>query len=234
MKVNLRCAACAILGYCVLGAHGSRVLAQSVAQPNSTISLPPKSVSAPEASLTVEIIDYARIAPRTLRQAEQVASGIFARAGVTLSWVDCAEGREPQLDPDCRSPIGLDRLGVRIVPRIPVVEGLTEDATLGYTIGDWTAISLEWAETASANGLGAVSDLLGSAIAHEIGHVLLGPNSHSVSGLMRPRWDTKQLQSAAQHALLFVPERAATIRAEVMARTRPPATLAMAQPTPSK
>jgi len=37
---------------------------------------------------------------------------------------------------------------------------------------------------------GALSDgvLLGHAVAHEIGHLLLGPNSHTSGGIMRPVW----------------------------------------------
>ena len=33
--------------------------------------------------------------------------------------------------------------------------------------------------------------ILGCVIAHEIGHLLLGSNSHSGSGVMKPRWERK-------------------------------------------
>ena len=38
--------------------------------------------------------------------------------------------------------------------------------------------------------------ILGHAAAHEIGHLLLGSNSHSPFGLMRARWSGQDLQNA--------------------------------------
>ncbi len=38
--------------------------------------------------------------------------------------------------------------------------------------------------------------ILGHAAAHEIGHLLLGSNSHSPQGLMRARWSRQDLQNA--------------------------------------
>jgi hypothetical protein len=40
-------------------------------------------------------------------------------------------------------------------------------------------------------------------MAHEIGHLLLGRNSHSVSGIMRGTWGSAELRAIAQGALRF-------------------------------
>jgi len=51
-------------------------------------------------------------------------------------------------------------------------------------------------------GLG-LSQLLGHVIAHELGHLLLGSNSHSESGIMRACWRFKELLAAEQGGLSF-------------------------------
>jgi hypothetical protein len=61
--------------------------------------------------------------------------------------------------------------------------------------------------------------ILGCMIAHEIGHLLLGPNSHSPSGVMQPRWEAKQVQQVLKGALVFNKQQAALIRLEVQRRT---------------
>ncbi len=56
-------------------------------------------------------------------------------------------------------------------------------------------------------------------MAHEIGHLLLGPKRHSRSGIMRARWDQEDLRLAAEARLRFTSQQAELIRAEVRART---------------
>src|SRR2546430_2570599 len=62
--------------------------------------------------------------------------------------------------------------------------------------------------------------ILGCAIAHEIGHLLLGSNSHSGSGVMKRRWDRKQFRQAMTGILLFTPEQTKRIQAEAQTRMR--------------
>jgi len=54
--------------------------------------------------------------------------------------------------------------------------------------------------------------ILGDAMAHELGHLLLGTNSHSESGLMRARWDQGNLAKAQKGTLSFSPVQALEIR----------------------
>jgi hypothetical protein len=50
--------------------------------------------------------------------------------------------------------------------------------------------------------------ILGHAMAHELGHLLLGTNSHSRDGLMRAQWNRGDLAEAARGNLLFSTEEA--------------------------
>jgi hypothetical protein len=45
--------------------------------------------------------------------------------------------------------------------------------------------------------------LLGHVVAHELGHLLLGTNSHSDTGIMRPHWNDRDLANAGKGELLF-------------------------------
>jgi hypothetical protein len=60
--------------------------------------------------------------------------------------------------------------------------------------------------------------ILGCVIAHEVGHLLLGTNSHSGSGVMQQRWERRQIRQAMTGTLLFTPEQAKLIQAEMQKR----------------
>jgi hypothetical protein len=62
--------------------------------------------------------------------------------------------------------------------------------------------------------------ILGYVMAHEIGHLLLGSNSHSRSGIMQGEWHGDQLRSIALGELLFTAEQAERMRERVAARAR--------------
>ena len=58
--------------------------------------------------------------------------------------------------------------------------------------------------------------ILGHAIAHEVGHVLLGTNGHSVGGLMRARWGRAEWQTVAAAHLAIAPADAEKMAASLL------------------
>ena len=60
--------------------------------------------------------------------------------------------------------------------------------------------------------------VLGNVIAHEIGHLLLGVNSHSALGIMQKRWQRNQARQAVTGNLLFTEEQGMLMRVEVKKR----------------
>ena len=67
-----------------------------------------------------------------------------------------------------------------------------------------------------ANGYHAnVASILGHVFAHEIGHLLLPLNAHSVDGIMRAFWDSAHVAHAVAGGLHFTAEQADRIRAKV-------------------
>ncbi len=61
-------------------------------------------------------------------------------------------------------------------------------------------------------------EILAAAMAHEIGHLLLGSNSHSRAGIMRAKWNRDELELARLGRLLFTEEESAFIRGELLVR----------------
>jgi hypothetical protein len=58
-----------------------------------------------------------------------------------------------------------------------------------------------------------LATVLGTAIAHEIGHVLLRSSTHSLAGVMSPKLDHRLLHMALSGALMFTASQSAQLRA---------------------
>jgi hypothetical protein len=62
--------------------------------------------------------------------------------------------------------------------------------------------------------------LLGIALAHEIGHLLLGPRGHASRGMMRCPWTKEDIVNAARGRLQFDERELRHLRAGALARMR--------------
>ena len=76
--------------------------------------------------------------------------------------------------------------------------------------------------------------ILGYALAHEVGHLLLGVNSHSPTGIMRVNWAEKELRLASTGWFGFFPQQAAKMHADVERRMRVQVAVARLEPVPAK
>jgi hypothetical protein len=173
----------------------------------------------PKTTLTIVVQNFAEVPLATLTAAEGEAGRILSIAGIGPVWLECPARR---LDPSSQ----------RHCQELPEVTDFTlllpgptarsfHDTVLGFVIYPFLAnVYYEYAvRIAKEDGvLFEVPLILGSAIAHEIGHLLLGLNSHSAAGIMEPLWGTKQVQQAVRGTLLFTSQQSKVLRAE--ARTR--------------
>jgi hypothetical protein len=62
--------------------------------------------------------------------------------------------------------------------------------------------------------------VLGRAIAHEIGHLLLNSNSHPATGLMRAGWSQRELRRNDAGDWQFLESEVATMQAAAARRSR--------------
>jgi hypothetical protein len=173
--------------------------------------------------LTVLVYNYRRASPQTLAQAEREAGAIFTEAGVRTVWLDCPV-RAAMTDPPkpCQGAKGASVVTLRILAGhvqdafLDSVSGFATAPALAAVYYDHTPPLPEW-DTYKSD----VAVVLGCVIAHEIGHLLLGPHGHSVHGIMQGRWDSEQIKLALMGKLLLLPEESKVMQGEVRARIEP-------------
>jgi hypothetical protein len=158
--------------------------------------------------LTVVIYNHAHVKEETLLAAESTTSAIFARAGVQLVWREgfaYAAERRRSLIPYPEDPATL------------IVKLRPESEAARYGV------------RSVCGGLGLTSGAivfvrnfdsiwLGYVMAHELGHILLGANAHSVAGVMRGTLLQEDWGKAAQGTLGFTRSQHHKIRAWIVGR----------------
>jgi hypothetical protein len=165
--------------------------------------------------LKVSVFNDALVPPSVLREAEARTRSVFAEAGVSLTWLDCGTPGNWHTDLGCREVSFPSHLSVRLVSG----QKTGRDDIFGQSFlndqgqGSYANVYLTPLSRAKALELVREGDLLGYVVVHELGHLLLGKNSHSAGGLMRAKWDLAELREAARGNLSFSPSEAASLRA---------------------
>jgi hypothetical protein len=162
-------------------------------------------------SLTVLVYDYANVSRAKLAEAEAFAAKSYRAAGIELTWVECAASEaDAERFHACEQANDGHRQFLKIIPE-KAVAGIprsreSEDA-LGIALVSYAFILYPRVrETAGEWGLPEYV-ILGRTMAHELGHLLLGANSHSAAGLMRARFNSRDL-SLESGQFLFDPQQA--------------------------
>jgi hypothetical protein len=184
--------------------------------------------------ITIHVHNYAEVDRKTLTEAETVATEIFRKAGVETRWIDRSDTQHTDSVKDGSwdlTHLVLSILSDQMSHRLPLaneVMGLAPGTGLNRQLvyvlysrvkscaRDLLAESMRRGDDEYA-GKGKI---LGHVIAHEFGHLLLNLDSHSPIGIMRGRWDTNDFAAASYGDLLFVPQQAEVIRADVARRVR--------------
>jgi hypothetical protein len=223
MKTALRCFL--ILGFILTAVF--TVLAQRGVASTANGSL----------TMTIHTYNYAEVDHKTLKEAEEVATGIFRKVGVESRWVDTVVTSETKLEkPAGEGRFSLSHIQLIFLSRsmadrlglpnnvMGLAPGTGPDRQRVYLFEDNVRALAQRHMTARANGTNHTcvntSQILGDSVAHEIGHLLLNLRSHSATGIMRGDWDLNSLQDACYGYLLFTPEEAEAIRIEVGRRTQ--------------
>jgi len=164
----------------------------------------------------VRVYDAVGLDANVTSAAFAVASRAFAAAAVEISWTVCpAVGATPPCD---RPPIG--ELVVRIVRGVPEQGKSTVALADALVDGSAHTAILATIYTDAVTRLADAADVpcgtvIGYAIAHELGHLLLASNAHSTRGLMRALWRKEDLRQQRDDNWMFSPADAATLRARV-------------------
>jgi hypothetical protein len=169
--------------------------------------------------ITVRVFNFAQVSTETWNVAQKVATGIFSRTAIDVVWLDCSLTAAGNYTlPNCERPWELTELILRIVPVSAATRAQFGDGTLGIAAhsekGTPASASIFYGRVKelAKGGRASIEVILGHAVAHEIGHLLLGSNSHSSRGLMRASWNRQELQQAVAGELLFTQGEVARIR----------------------
>jgi hypothetical protein len=151
-----------------------------------------------------------------LLEGEQWAADLLRKAGVDTRWLACSAGEGLHGEAECARPQTLLDLSLNLVKSAKSKDFRLVDNAYGFAAPStdkefgrdaWVFDDLV-KKSASELQLSS-AHLLGTVIAHELGHLLLGPNAHSKWGLMCARWSHEVLLAADRGDLNFSnPERA--------------------------
>jgi hypothetical protein len=159
------------------------------------------------AEITMRVYNYARINSYTLDRTQRRVSEIFMEAGFKIHWIQCPRCKEERSQyPDCTPELGPGDLVLTIMPRINMEKNGLGEAAFGLTTGSNILISTERLYDIANKSEQTCDRILGLAVAHEIGHALLGTNSHSKQGIMCPRWYSNDLQPGSRRTAGFTEE----------------------------
>jgi hypothetical protein len=157
-------------------------------------------------ALVLHVDNYARIPPDYLTRAEAVATNIYAAAGIAVTWSND--------DPNTVLPID-DARHLRVLllcadmTNTKTRKDHVPDNVLGQAAhGSTRAYIFTYRVRAVAfKKQQPFEAVLGHVIAHEVGHLLLPPFSHSTSGIMR-----ENLQFGSMRLETFTPIQSEEIR----------------------
>jgi hypothetical protein len=184
--------------------------------------------------VTVRVYDASGVTADRRRASLDVAASIVSAASVELIWRHCnqpsAKTNTPRGDQrgvhPCDLPLAPGELAVRIVRSGTVDERNRElplgDALIDGRIGGGVLATIyidrvDW--MAAQAGIDPCA-LLGRAIAHELGHLLMATSTHAANGLMRPIWLHSEIRRRHITYWTFRPNEIAAIRTRTVVLTR--------------
>ena len=151
----------------------------------------------------------------------RTAASIVEMAGVFVEWYDCTDnGRRPVCQDARRSGNFIARIMPTLTPSAPLrklsIEALgaqgDAEPPLGFAVvdpdthaGKMATVFHDQVQAVARRTGVARSELLGRALAHEVGHLLLGVRGHSRSGIMRAVWTDDELTRDRSDDWVFAP-----------------------------
>ena len=184
----------------------------------AVMSCPAETIIASETpgfTVTIHVYNYAGVPEKTLAKAKHEGGRIFRNSGLTVLWEDHALSAADQRHPH-HSTDSWD--GTHFVLRLLTQsrEGSSINS-MGEALArvEIANVFMNRVTEQAAIGELSVSRMLGHAIAHEIGHLLLGDNSHSPGGIMAAPWTKQDLWHISKGDLLFTREEVTRIQQEL-------------------
>ena len=167
-------------------------------------------------SLLVRIYDNAGVLVNELAAALRTTHDIMRRADLAVDWVQCRARRDGPVPTVCDQPLSSGDVVVRLIEGSDKEAG--ERRALGYSLFDSNGVSgfatvyVDRVDWLARRAQYPRAPLLGRAIAHEIGHLLLRSNAHTDNGLMREVWTAEQVVRNRREDWTFSPDQNGDLR----------------------
>ena len=156
--------------------------------------------------ITVVVYNDAAVPARVIESAKEIAARIYRDAGVAILWRDHSN-----------PATGATELFVRIVRRSLNLPG--DDFGIAFVGGDGWGVQADifysGIEQLTNDTSASAAQIMGHVMAHELGHLFLGMNSHSSLGIMQAHWTDQQLRLMSKGILKFDKRQAEAIGARL-------------------
>jgi hypothetical protein len=169
--------------------------------------------------LTVLVLDSVDTDSQTLNIARAETIRILDKAGIDLRWINPQGSEGLHLPSETKSYVT-----VVIAGQPP--SGWTSPDSMGFAPARtgpyrrayvFTSLISPSLQSFGIRGKSAFGIILGHAIAHELGHLLIPGEAHG-NGIMFPNWGYREWQQALQGTLLFAPLHAQALREALQSR----------------
>ncbi len=180
------------------------------------------------AEISIRVYNYADVPQQIVAITKMEIAKILNQAGVMSRWIDCpASSNATEDQAACQERMASAELAIMIFRKFKPPNGVTRDTQLGSAEvlsnrqpGHYVYLSYDHIMESSYLGGLCSPETLAQVAVHEIGHVLFRSTEHSPTGIMRARWDRQDFKNAVTANLLFTPQQAETLQAEVSVRTK--------------
>ena len=190
-----------------------------VASPISQVTEARERTTAPPIRAAVSVFNDAAVPASVLAEAQERATAVMNQAGVSLTWLDCGTPGSRAPESGCSAIAFPQHFSVRLVskatPSKADIFGQSFQDEAGE--GNYTVVYYPGLAGSKVAETLHTGKLLGLVVAHEVGHLLLGRNSHSADGLMAAVWQMSELRQATQGNLFFSHDQSDRMRARYFA-----------------
>jgi hypothetical protein len=157
------------------------------------------TTAGPTTAVIVRAYNTYGVSSLDIRTAARTVKRLLAIIPIDMKWRNCRVVGDPVATPvdECNDPVARNEVIVRVVRAMgpPEPDAPLGDSLIDPVLGSGTLATIYADRVLALSGSLDVDrgTLLGRAVAHEIGHLLLGSRRHSESGLMRGLWSRHTL-----------------------------------------
>jgi hypothetical protein len=165
---------------------------------------------------TVWLYNYAEVDSLQLRKGIRAASEVFHGAGIQLVWVEYSVARlDVRKNGACGQFDGTPWAQLMVLPREMAQRLELDHGAFGVAIGRIASVFFHRVQELSGQMGIPESLVLGHIMAHELGHVLLGPGGHSPEGVMKTDLNRADFRLVLHGRLGFSSAQAARMQAHL-------------------